>query len=84
MATVGVTSYLKTHEFGQRRPILTSPLNPRRLPIGTSGRVLRTYHVTSLRLNSLSTLRQHIGIYGQYNFDFRRFEMAPAAENLAY
>jgi len=29
-------------------------------------------------------LRQHIGIYGQYNFDFRRFETAPAAESLAY
>jgi TnpA family transposase len=29
-------------------------------------------------------LRQHIGIYGQYNFDFRRFESVPAPENLAY
>jgi hypothetical protein len=29
-------------------------------------------------------LRQHIGIYGQYNFDFRRFETAPSAESVAY
>jgi hypothetical protein len=29
-------------------------------------------------------LRHHIGIYGQYNFDFRRFETAPSPENLEY
>jgi len=29
-------------------------------------------------------LRHHIGIYGQYNFDFRRFESAPPAESLTY
>ena len=29
-------------------------------------------------------LRQHIGIYGQYNFDFRRFGVEPSAENVAY
>jgi TnpA family transposase len=29
-------------------------------------------------------LRHHIGIYGQYNFDFRRFESAPPPESLAY
>jgi len=29
-------------------------------------------------------LRHHIGIYGQYNFDFRRFETAPSPESIAY
>jgi TnpA family transposase len=29
-------------------------------------------------------LRHHIGIYGQYNFDFRRFETVPEAESLIY
>lgn len=29
-------------------------------------------------------LRQHIGIYGRYNFDFRRLENLPAPENLLY
>jgi hypothetical protein len=29
-------------------------------------------------------LRHHIGIYGQYNFDFRRFEAAPPVESLTY
>jgi TnpA family transposase len=29
-------------------------------------------------------LRHHIGIYGQYNFDFRRFESAPPPESLTY
>jgi hypothetical protein len=36
-------------------------------------------------LRYLSTLlRQHIGAYGQYNFDFRRFGVEPSAENVAY
>jgi hypothetical protein len=26
-------------------------------------------------------LRRRIGIYGQYNFDFRRFEAPPSAES---
>jgi TnpA family transposase len=29
-------------------------------------------------------LRHHIGIYGQYNFDFRRFKSAPPPESLVY
>jgi hypothetical protein len=29
-------------------------------------------------------LRHHIGIYGQYNFDFRRFETVPSPESLSY
>lgn len=29
-------------------------------------------------------LRHHIGIYGQYNFDFRRYEAASSLESLAY
>jgi TnpA family transposase len=29
-------------------------------------------------------LRHHIGIYGQYNFDFRRFETIPSPESIAY
>lgn len=29
-------------------------------------------------------LRHHIGIYGQYNFDFRRFESTPIPENVVY
>jgi hypothetical protein len=29
-------------------------------------------------------LRHHIGIYGQYNFDFRRFESVPSPESIAY
>jgi TnpA family transposase len=29
-------------------------------------------------------LREHIGIYGQYNFDLRRYESAPAVETFTY
>jgi len=29
-------------------------------------------------------MRWHLGLYGQYNFDVRRFASVPAAENFSY
>jgi hypothetical protein len=29
-------------------------------------------------------LRHHIGIYGRYSFDFRRYDEIPSPENLSY
>jgi hypothetical protein len=29
-------------------------------------------------------LRWHLGLYGKYNFDVRRFASVPAAENFSY
>jgi hypothetical protein len=39
---------------------------------------------TDLASHLSPLLRHHIGIYGQYNFDFRRFEAAAPVESLTY
>ena len=44
-----------------------------------------SYPVNEEDLRLVSPLmRRHIGVYGQYSFDLRRYESVPAADSFSY
>jgi hypothetical protein len=55
--------------------------------LASAGRGIKVYtHISDLWIPCYLSplLRRHLGLYGQYNFDVRRFASVPAAENFSY